>query len=102
MSIAKKVMNSGNHRDAFRAKCEAAKNCEVLELIKAIETRWNSHGKAILRMNRLQPGVHDLCSDKTLPFRKYALTMQEWDIIEELEDILSVGLTLSHHQLNEN
>lgn len=91
ITISKKVSNNGLNRDAFKAKCQAATDCEILELIKVIVTRWNSYGKCLLRLCRVQPAVVQLCADKTLPFRKYALTGEEWDIIDELEEILAVS-----------
>jgi hypothetical protein len=91
MMLAKKVSNNGNNRDIFKIKCEEANDCDILELVKVVATRWNSHGKCMERLFTLQPAVAALCSDRSLPaFGRYQMSSVEWDIIEQMQPILRV------------
>jgi uncharacterized phage-like protein YoqJ len=101
MVLAKKVLANGSHRDAFKNKCIQAQKChpdlklQILELIKAITTRWNSHAKCLLRHLLQQLAITSLTTDRTLPFTKYMMSMTEWEILEQIEEILKVLVLIS-------
>jgi hypothetical protein len=101
MTLAKKVCNNGQNRDIFHRKCELAKQedaaCEILELIKVVATRWNSHASCLIRLFKMQSAVTQLCTDRTLPmFGRYQMCTAEWDIIEEIQPILRVSFFFIH------
>ncbi|KAH9020344.1 hypothetical protein EDB84DRAFT_1234478, partial [Lactarius hengduanensis] len=63
-------------------------------LVKVVLTRWNSHVMCLLRVLDLQKVVDCLCSDQTLDLRGFMFTEVEWDILDQLEDILEASRLL--------
>ncbi|KAJ7714119.1 hypothetical protein DFH07DRAFT_974559 [Mycena maculata] len=60
----------------------------LLELVKVIDTRWNSHAHCLLRILDQQPVVSQMRNDRNLKLRQYTFSGEEWTIIEQLEEIL--------------
>ena len=90
ISLSKKVQNSGKYRDALKLKSKE-EGVRPLSLIKVIVTRWNSHAMCLLQILELQKVVDRLCSDHSLNLRGFMFTAGEWEIMDQLEDILEVS-----------
>lgn len=89
--MSKKIQNSSGNRDAFKDKCTELK-FELLNLIKVIVTRWNSHALCLLRLLEMQPVIDALCNDRKLKLRNYEVSDSEWNLIEQLAEVLEVSL----------
>jgi hypothetical protein len=64
---------------------------QFIELTKVIALRWNSHAMCLLRVLDQQKVVQNLCSDRSLGLRGFMFTEVEWEIMQQLEDILEVS-----------
>ena len=62
-----------------------------LTLIKVIATHWNLHASCLLRLLDVQKVVNGICSEWDYGLRHFMFTMTEWEIMEQLEDILEVS-----------
>src|ERR1700761_1917456 len=90
MSLLKNVSNNGKNWDALVRTCKETL-CDVLKLIKVIDTQWNSHAMCLLHILELQPAVDRLCIDWTLNLELFMFTRTEWSIVQDLEAILQVS-----------
>ncbi|KAJ7705200.1 hypothetical protein B0H16DRAFT_1206558, partial [Mycena metata] len=84
---SKTVQNRSLNSEAWEKKSNELK-LTFLELVKVIDTRWNSHAHCLLRILDRQPVVSHMCNDRNLKSRQYTFSGEEWTIIEQLEEIL--------------
>lgn len=91
MLLSKKVQNSGRYRNALKQKSKE-EGVHPLSLMKVIMMHWNSHVMCILQILDLQKVVDRLCSDRSLDLRSFIFSAVEWEIMDQLEDILEVRM----------
>jgi hypothetical protein len=60
-----------------------------MALIRAIKTRWNSHGNCLLRTLVLKKAVKYLC-EHTPELTRYEFTKIEWTIMQQLKEPMEV------------
>ncbi|KAJ7712319.1 hypothetical protein B0H16DRAFT_1342674, partial [Mycena metata] len=87
---SKTVQNSSLNSEAWEKKSNELK-LTFLELVKVIDTRWNSHAHCLLRILDRQLVVSQMCNDRNLKLRQYTFSGEEWTIIEQLEEILEAS-----------
>ena len=64
---------------------------QFIKLTKVIALCWNSHAMCLLRVLDQQKVVQNLCSDRSLGLWGFMFTEVEWEIMQQLEDILEVS-----------
>ncbi|KAJ6547270.1 hypothetical protein B0H19DRAFT_953840, partial [Mycena capillaripes] len=89
---SKTVQNSSLNSEAWEAKLNEL-HLTFFELVKVIETQWNSHAHCILRIIERQEVIIKMCTDRGLTLRQYTFSGEEWSILEQLEEVLEVCIS---------
>ena len=92
--MARKVHWSSTLRDAFLDGCKE-RGLHALVLIRAVANRWNTYADVIGRALKVKVVCDDICDKAkfntgSTRLRKYALSEEEWTILEQLYPILEV------------
>jgi hypothetical protein len=59
-----------------------------------VSTRWNSTFDMLWFAVQYREALDIITAEKNLKLRHYELSKEEWDVAEELCDVLKVSLTL--------
>ena len=101
VELAKKVFHSPNLRDELRLCCEKV-GIKPKQLKRSVATRWNTLAEVIERALYLRPAIDKFVLLSKFEKmgqrgpRRYQLSPSEWDILIQLEDMLSVSLLCSN------
>lgn len=83
------------------------KNVPKLKMVKRVPTCWNTMYIVVNRARRLRKALDAMCNGapqnsnpvRTKRLRRFALSSEEWDILEKLEPVLMVRWLFSSHYL---
>lgn len=97
--MGRKIFNKEALQEELAVLC-AVKKIKVVKMIRAVVTRWNTHGEVIARALELRPALDAICKahekEKGKSIAPYLLTPNEWLFLQQLTDVCRVSHNVSY------
>jgi hypothetical protein len=61
-----------------------------------VATRWNSTFDMLTFALTYREAINIICADKNMDLRDYELSEKEWELAQQLCDVLKVSFAFSH------